>query len=68
MQADYDFNLIRFHVSSIHTFHAILAALGRCFEGGTGLQETSEVGLALCFLLVGTGEVILLDNGPVYHA
>jgi hypothetical protein len=58
--------LLRFK-TDIRNFHAILTALGHCFEGAVELRGTSEVGLALLFILVGDGEVVLLDEGPVYH-
>lgn len=53
--------------TDIRNFHAILTALGHCFEGAVELRGTSEVGLALLFILVGDGEVVLLDEGPVYY-
>jgi hypothetical protein len=31
------------------------------------LRGTSEVGLALLFILVGDGEVVLLDEGPIHY-
>jgi hypothetical protein len=59
-------SLLRFQ-TDIRNFHAILSSLGHCFEGTVELMGTSEVGLALLFILVGDGEVVLLDEGPVYH-
>jgi hypothetical protein len=58
--------LLRFHTNR-RNFHAILSSLGRCFDGTTQVQGTSEVGLALLFILVNDGEVVLLDDGPVHH-
>jgi hypothetical protein len=58
--------LLRFQ-TDIRNFHAILTALGHCFEGAVELRGTSEVGLALLFILVGDGEVVLLDEGPVHY-
>jgi hypothetical protein len=61
-----DTSLLRFQ-TDIRNFHAILTALGHCFEGAVELRGTSEVGLALLFILVGDGEVILLDEGPIHY-
>jgi hypothetical protein len=58
--------LLRFHTNR-RNFHAILSSLGRCFDGTVPVQGTSEVGLALLFILVDDGEVIWLDDGPVHH-
>jgi hypothetical protein len=48
-------------------FHAILSSIGCCFDGTVPVNGTSEVGLALMFILVGEGEVIWLEDGPVHH-
>jgi hypothetical protein len=59
-------SLLRFHTNR-RNFHAILSSLGRCFDGTMPVQGTSEVGLALLFILLGGGEVILLDDGPIHY-
>jgi len=59
-------SLLRFQ-TDIRNFHAFLSAVGGCFEGTTELRGTSELGLALLFLLLGEGEVVLLDEGPTYY-
>jgi hypothetical protein len=59
-------SLLRFHTNR-RNFHAILSSLGACFDGTTRINGTSEVGLALLFILVNDGEVVLLDDGPVHH-
>jgi hypothetical protein len=59
-------SLLRFHTNR-RNFHAILSSLGGCFEGTTEIMGTSEVGLALLFILLGAGEVVLLDEGPVHY-
>jgi hypothetical protein len=59
-------SLLRFHTNR-RNFHAILSSLGCCFDGTTQVQGTSEVGLALLFILLNDGEVTLLDDGPVHH-
>jgi hypothetical protein len=59
-------SLLRFHTNR-RNFHAILSSLGSCFEGTTEIMGTSEVGLALLFILLGAGEVVLLDEGPVHY-
>jgi hypothetical protein len=58
--------LLRFHTSRCN-FHAFLSSIGRCFDGTLPVSGTSEVGLALLFILVDDGEVIWLDDGPVHH-
>lgn len=57
---------LRFHTNR-RNFHAILLSLGRCFDGTVPVNGTSEVGLALLFILVDDGDVIWLDDGPVHH-
>jgi hypothetical protein len=59
-------SLLRFQ-TDIRNFHAVLSSLGSCFEGTTEIMGTSEVGLALLFILLGAGEVVLLDEGPVHY-
>jgi hypothetical protein len=59
-------SLLRFQ-TDIRNFHAFLSAIGHVFDGTTELMGTSEVGLALLFILVGDGEVVLLDEGPVHY-
>lgn len=59
-------SLLRFQ-TNIRNFHAALSSLGSVFEGTTELRGTSEVGLALLFILLGEGEVILLDDGPIHY-
>jgi hypothetical protein len=59
-------SLLRFQ-TDIRNFHAFLSAIGHVFDGTTELMGTSEVGLALLFILVGEGEVVLLDEGPVHY-
>lgn len=59
--------LLRFHTNR-RNFHAILSSLGRCFDGTVPVNATSEVGLALLFILVEDGEVIWLNDEPLqYH-
>ena len=58
--------LLRFQ-TDICNFHAFLSAVGHVFDRTTELRGTSEIGLALLFLLLGEGEVILLDEGPTYY-
>lgn len=58
--------LLRFK-TDIRNFHAFLSAIGGCFEGTVELMGTSEIGLALLFILLGEGEVILLDDGPIHY-
>ena len=58
--------LLRFK-TNIRNFHAALSSLGSVFEGTTELRGTSEVGLALLFILVGEGEVVMLDDGPIHY-
>jgi hypothetical protein len=58
-------SLLRFHTNR-RNFHAILSSLGRCFEGTVPVNGTSEIGLALLFILVNDGEVAWLDDGPVH--
>ena len=58
--------LLRFH-TNVRNFHAILSSLGAAFEGTTEIMGTSEVGLALLFILLGAGEVVLLDEGPLHY-
>jgi hypothetical protein len=58
--------LLRFRTNQ-RNFLAILSSLGRCFDGTVPVSGTSEVGLALLFILVDDGEVIWLDDGPVHH-
>lgn len=58
--------LLRFK-TDLRNFHAILSSVGRCFEGTTELVGTSEVGLALLFILLTDGEVILLNESPIYY-
>ena len=53
--------------TDIRNFHAFLSAIGHVFDGTTELRGTSEVGLALLFILLGEGEVILLDEGPIHY-
>jgi len=59
-------SLLRFQ-TDIYNFHAFLSAIGHVFDGTTELVGTSEVGLALLFILLGEGEVILLDDGPIHY-
>jgi hypothetical protein len=59
-------SLLHFH-TNVRNFHAFLSAIGHVFDGTTELMGTSEVGLALLFILVGDGEVVLLDEGPVHY-
>jgi hypothetical protein len=59
-------SLLRFQ-TDIRNFHAFLSAIGHVFDGTTELVGTSEVGLALLFILLGEGEVILLDDGPIHY-
>jgi hypothetical protein len=54
---------LRFHTNR-RNFHAILASLGRCFEGRTDHIGTSEIGLALLFILVEDGEVAWVNDSP----
>jgi hypothetical protein len=56
--------LLRFHTNR-RNFHAILSSLGRCFDGTTPVSRTSEIGLALLFILLNDGEVTLLDERPI---
>jgi hypothetical protein len=58
--------LLRFHTNR-RNFHAILSSLGCCFDGTVPVNGTSEVGLALLFILVNDGEVTLLDDGPIHY-
>lgn len=58
--------LLRFQTDT-RNFHAFLSAVGHVFDGTTELRGTSELGLALLFLLLGEGEVVLLDDGPTYY-
>jgi hypothetical protein len=58
--------LLRFQ-TDMRNFHAFLSAIGHVFDRTTELRGTSEVGLALLFILLGEGEVILLDEGPTYY-
>ena len=58
--------LLRFKMD-IRNFHAFLSAIGHVFDGTTELLGTSEVGLALLFILLGQGEVVLLDEGPIHY-
>jgi hypothetical protein len=55
--------LLRFHTSR-QNFHAILSSLGCCFDGTVPINSTSEVGLALLFILVNDGEVIWINDSP----
>jgi hypothetical protein len=57
---------LRFHTSRCN-FHAFLSSIGRCFDGTTQINGTSEIGLALLFILVNDGEVIWLDDVPIHH-
>jgi len=57
--------LLRF-TTSVRNFHAFLSSLGRCFDGTTDLTGTSEIGLALLFILVEDGEVVWLNDPPTY--
>lgn len=59
-------SLLRFQTDT-RNFHAFLSAIGHVFDGTTELVGTSEVGLALLFILLGEGEVILLDEGPIHY-
>lgn len=59
-------SLLHFHTNR-RNFHAILSSLGACFDGSTQVQGTSEVGLALLFILVGEGEVAFLDDTPIHY-
>lgn len=61
-----DTALLRFQ-TDIRNFHAFLSAVGHVFDRTTELRGTSEVGLALLFILLGEGEVVLLDEGPTYY-
>jgi hypothetical protein len=57
-------SLLRFETDR-RNFNAILSSLGRCFEGSTDhILGTSEVGLALMFILVNDGEVIWINDSP----
>jgi len=56
---------LRFHTNR-RNFHAILSSLGRCFDGTVPVNGTSEVGLALLFILVEDGEVTWLDDGQIH--
>jgi hypothetical protein len=59
-------SLLRFQ-TDMRNFHAFLSAIGHVFDRTTELRGTSEVGLALLFILLGEGEVVLLDEGPTYY-
>jgi hypothetical protein len=59
-------SLLRFQ-TDMRNFHAFLSAIGHVFDLTTELRGTSEVGLALLFILLGEGEVVLLDEGPTYY-
>jgi hypothetical protein len=59
-------SLLRFQTDT-RNCHAFLSAIGHVFDRTTELRGTSEVGLALLFILLGEGEVVLLNEGPVYH-
>ena len=58
-------SLLRFETNR-RNFQAILSSLGRCFDGTVPVQGTSEVGLALLFILVEDGEVTWLDDGQIH--
>ena len=58
-------SLLRFQTDS-RNFHAILSSLGHCFDGTVELGH-QRGGLALLFILVDDGEVMLLDEGPVHY-
>lgn len=58
--------LLRFHTNR-RNFHAFLSSIGRCFDGTVPVNGTSEIGLALLFILLNVGEVMLLDEGPVHY-
>jgi hypothetical protein len=59
-------SLLRFHTNQ-RNFRAIISSLGCCFDGTVPVNGTSEVGLALLFILVNDGEVTLLDDGPIHY-
>ena len=58
-------SLLRFQ-TDMRNFHAFLSAIGHVFDRTTELRGTSEVGLALLFILLGEGEVIVVDEGPIH--
>jgi hypothetical protein len=59
--------LLRFHTNR-RNFHSILSSLGRCFDGTVPVNGTSEIGLALLFILVEDGEVVWInDSPPIFH-
>ncbi|HEY2495433.1 MAG TPA: hypothetical protein VGK24_00055 [Candidatus Angelobacter sp.] len=58
--------LLRFHTNR-RNFHAFLSSIGRCFDGTVPVNGTSEIGLALLFILLNDGEVTLLAEGRVHY-
>jgi hypothetical protein len=58
--------LLRFRTSR-RNFHAFLSSIGRCFDGTVPVNGTSEIGLALLFILLDDGEVRLLPEGPIHY-
>jgi hypothetical protein len=58
--------LLRFYTNR-RNFQAILSSLGHCFDGTVPVNGTSEIGLALLFILLNDGEVVLLDDEPIHY-